>query len=373
MRRELNKNFSKCEIGLMGSLLVNDILYMFLNTFMVASFITLTNYNYKPFDETDMNTIDIVDFCFASIDPETFAIDMSGVSRIKEVTEMRNHGVRVMVSFGGYGAEGTRYSNAAATKEGRETLAKNMVDMVIKYQIDGIDLDWEYPGYETGRDTSVDRPNYTELVKEIHRQLKAANPNYLLSAALPGGPWGPERYELEKLNDYFDYINLMTYDLDDRGSLTHHTALCDSEYTVSQCSCDASVKIYTSRGIDSKKLVLGAAFYGRIYEAGSYAPKATPTKKGETILYTKIYSDYISRLGGEVQRYWDDQAKAPYLYDSKNKQFISYDDEQSIDLKCKYVIDNNLGGIMFWEYGEDGSHTLIKAIVQNSNAFRASK
>ena len=47
MKRELNKNFSKSEIGLMGSLLINDILYMFLNTFMVAYFITLTNYNYK--------------------------------------------------------------------------------------------------------------------------------------------------------------------------------------------------------------------------------------------------------------------------------------------------------------------------------------
>lgn len=47
MKRNLNKRLSKSEIGLMGTLLINDILYMFLNTFMVAYFITLTNYNYK--------------------------------------------------------------------------------------------------------------------------------------------------------------------------------------------------------------------------------------------------------------------------------------------------------------------------------------
>lgn len=34
-------------IGLMGALLINNILYMFINTFMVAYFYTLTNYDYK--------------------------------------------------------------------------------------------------------------------------------------------------------------------------------------------------------------------------------------------------------------------------------------------------------------------------------------
>ena len=34
-------------IGLMGTTLINNVLYMFLNTFMVAYFVTLTNYDYK--------------------------------------------------------------------------------------------------------------------------------------------------------------------------------------------------------------------------------------------------------------------------------------------------------------------------------------
>ncbi len=51
--------------------------------------------------------------------------------------------------------------------------------------------------------------------------------------------------------------------------------------------------------------------------------------------------------------YWDEAASAPYLYNSSKKQFFTYDDKRSIELKTKYAIDNNLGGIMFWHLGGD--------------------
>ena len=37
-------------------------------------------------------------------------------------------------------------------------------------------------------------------------------------------------------------------------------------------------------------------------------------------------------------------------------------DETSLIYKCKYLRDNDLGGIMFWDYGEDLTRTLVKAI-----------
>lgn len=332
-------------------------------------FAYLQNATYKSFTETELKTIDVINFCFASIDPDTFAIDMSSLTKLQEVTEVRNKGIRVVVSFGGYGAAGKPYSNAASTENGRKTFAANVVKMLEEYGVDGIDLDWEYPGYNTGRDTSVDRPNYTLLVQELYRQVKAANPNYLITAAVPGGPWSPDRYELDKLNNYLDYFHLMTYDLDSKEVLTFHTALFASEYTVGQCTCDESVKIYEDRGVDSKKLVLGAAFYGRIYGASGFSPKQGASEAGKTILYTNIKNEYLSRLGQGVTRYWDDKAKAPYLYDDVNHKFISYDDEESIRQKCQYVIANQLGGLMFWELGEDQTHTLIEAVYEGTLNF----
>src|SRR4051812_41844223 len=64
-------------------------------------------------------------------------------------------------------------------------------------------------------------------------------------------------------------------------------------------------------------------------------------------------------------RYWDDKAKAPYLWNEETKQFVTYDDEESVKLKCEYVKEKNLGGIMFWQYSSDPKEYLIKTINQN--------
>jgi chitinase len=52
-------------------------------------------------------------------------------------------------------------------------------------------------------------------------------------------------------------------------------------------------------------------------------------------------------------KYWDNTAKVPYLYNSTTKQFITYDDKQSIDEKGKYINSKNLGGAMIWELSQD--------------------
>lgn len=52
-------------------------------------------------------------------------------------------------------------------------------------------------------------------------------------------------------------------------------------------------------------------------------------------------------------KYWDEKAKAPYLYNAKEKLFVTYDNIQSIQLKTNYAIDHQLDGIMFWELSLD--------------------
>jgi chitinase len=51
--------------------------------------------------------------------------------------------------------------------------------------------------------------------------------------------------------------------------------------------------------------------------------------------------------------HWDETASAPYLYNAEQKQFYTFDDKRSIAAKAKYVIDNRLGGIMYWHLGQD--------------------
>jgi chitinase len=63
-------------------------------------------------------------------------------------------------------------------------------------------------------------------------------------------------------------------------------------------------------------------------------------------------------------RKWDDTAKAPYL--TKGTGFISYDDAQSLTAKTAYAKQNNLGGVMFWEYGQNMNGELLNAIYNET-------
>ena len=64
------------------------------------------------------------------------------------------------------------------------------------------------------------------------------------------------------------------------------------------------------------------------------------------------FSELLSEKSGYTS-YWDDTAKAPYSYNATEKTFATYDNERSIELKTKYVIDKKLGGIMFWQIAGD--------------------
>jgi len=313
--------------------------------------------------------VDVMNIAFGTIanDPHRVATVPSNSVQYMDGVALRNKGVRMVLSFSGYGAAGAVWSNAAFTEDGRKEIAASLVKCIIDYEFDGVDIDWEYPGYETGRPTSVDSPNYTLLMQEIYTQVKAANPNYIVSAAVPGGPYTPPRYEIDKVNNYLDFFHLMTYDLDsaDRGS--HHTALYGrSNATASGCSVHETVNYYLSRGASKSKLIVGAAFYGRYTVVSSVTNdgfwQSITAGSRRSAQYNEIKT-LVDKANGTTQReLWDDVCKAPYYLDTINRIFITYDNPTSIGLKCDYVIANQLGGIMMWAYGQDASGTLISAM-----------
>ena len=76
--------------------------------------------------------------------------------------------------------------------------------------------------------------------------------------------------------------------------------------------------------------------------------------------YTFI-KDSVLNSDGFI-RYWDEQAQAPYLFNKKTRQLLVYDDEESIKIKCQYVKDKNLAGVMFWQYESDPKLYLLNEI-----------
>lgn len=265
----------------------------------------------------------------------------------------RNPDLKVILSLGGWGGC-EPCSRVFSTDAGRNEFAASVKEINDYFQTDGIDLDWEYPaieGYPGHLFQPADKANFTSLIAVLRKTMGSKEE---ISFAAGGfQSYLKQSIDWDKVIPLVDRVNLMTYDLINGYSKVtgHHTAL----YSTAQQkeSTDAAVKYLVSVGVPSNKLVIGAAFYARFFatESAEGTGLYQACKFDHGMSYKDINLKELEKQGFDY--HWDDVAKAPWLFSKTKKQQITYDNEQSIALKTKYAIDNNLDGIMFWQLGDD--------------------
>ena len=277
----------------------------------------------------------------------------------------RNPDLKVILSLGGWGGCAA-CSDVFSTKEGRKEFANSVKELSEYFGSDGIDLDWEYPtiqGYPGHKYQPADKKNFTELVKQLRKTL---GNKYEISFAAGGfSEYIDKAVNWKKVMRKVNYVNLMTYDLvNGYSKMTgHHTALYSTDKQVE--SINNAVQKLFDIGVAKNKIVIGAAFYGRMWEAvpdsnyGLY--QQGRFLKGVSY---KNFSSQLSADSGFVY-HWDKDAMAPYLFDSSRHLFVTYDDKRSMQLKTKYAMDKKLGGIMFWQLRDDAfTEGLLDAIEE---------
>ncbi|MCK5775194.1 MAG: glycoside hydrolase family 18 protein [Bacteroidales bacterium] len=303
--------------------------------------------------------------------------DIASLHRLKEV----NPNLKVLVSVGGW-TWSTHFSEVASTKGKREIFARSAVDFLLKYNLDGIDVDWEYPNQSgAGNPHSLqDIENSTLLLKEMRVQLDAQSvkdnrpehDKYLLTIATGGDKAFVENTRLGEAHKYLDFINIMTYDFYNGW---HHTTGHHANLTVAENdpadelkSVLTSVKGHVDAGVPIGKINLGIPFYGRKWE-GVEAVNNGLFQKAETVgmieYYRIIAQDCLknSPTNG-YQQFWDSSAQVPYLWNEKERIFISYENQRSIKLKIDYLKKAGIGGVMFWEYSDDYQSELLDAVYK---------
>ena len=261
--------------------------------------------------------------------------------------------LKIMVSVGGWGGCAP-CSELFSSDEHRKNFAKSVVTLFKEYNIDGLDLDWEYPaieGYPGHLFQESDKENFTALIKTLRN---AFGNNYLLSFAAGGfTKYLEQSVDWNAVLPEVDFVNLMTYDLVGGYSPVtgHHTPL--KSYMQEQESTEKCMEWLIDKKADANKLIIGAAFYARVWEHvnadnnGLY--QAGIFKQG--VAY-KDFETYFSDTSG-YKYYWDKKAKAPYAYNESKKLFATFDNAHSIAEKTKFVRRKKLGGIMFWELIQD--------------------
>jgi len=319
------------------------------------------------------NKITHINYAFVDVkDGKAFltneATDTVNFRTLNELKQ-QNPDLKILISVGGW-TWSRNFSDAVLTTEGQKVFAKSAVEIMDKYNLDGVDIDWEYPAIP-GDDGNVYRPEdkqtYTLMFAAIRSELdaleKSTDKKYLLTTAVGGFQQFIDNTEMDKAQQYLDYVNIMTYDSQSGDTAIHHTNLYLSESYQNRSAANIAIDGFIKAGVPVEKLVMGIAFYGRIYQLKKGGSKGLGDPVDKQIQgkgYTYIKDSLINK--NEYYRYWDNPAQAPYLYNFYKGIFVTYDDEESVQAKCKYVKDNGMGGVMFWEYSSDPKEYLLDEI-----------
>ena len=324
--------------------------------------------------EIDAKKLTRVNYAFANIvegrmveGAPADAVNLAALSALKK----DNPHLTVLVSVGGWTWSGG-FSDAALTPASRSVFIDSVEAFITRYHLDGLDVDWEYPGMRGAGNTfrPEDKQTYTLLLEELRRRFDTMagtlhRPLYLTIAAGASSEF-LEHTEMSEVAKYVDTVNLMAYDYyePEAGKPTgNHAPLFIDPADPKAVSADRSVREFEKAGVAARKLVLGVPFYGHIwgqvpatnhglFQPGQPVPNAYAT-------YAAIVS---TMLGQGYTRHWDAAASVPYLYNADKQIFVSYEDPESLAAKCKYVKKQHLKGVMFWDYESDPSGVLLDAI-----------
>lgn len=291
--------------------------------------------------------------------------DKLAMQRLVELKQQYPH-LKVILSLGGWGGCET-CSDVFNSAENRKAFAQSTLAIIKEYNADGIDLDWEYPvvpGFPGHKFAPYDRDNFTALIQELRAVF---GDHYELSFAAGGFDHFLENaVDWNAIMPLLDNVNLMSYDIVNGATphTGHHTALYSTPEQ--KDSTDNAVKFLLAKGVAPEKIVIGTAFYARMWE------QVAETNNGLYQAGVHIdgadYKEFGSRFTTEhgFVYYWDDVAKAPTYYNPTTKVFATFDDPRSMAEKASYVKAQKLGGMMFWQLPHDtDDNGLLDAISNN--------
>ena len=285
-----------------------------------------------------------LDFTTGSVTPENSA-DL--VKRAKAA------GKKVLISVGGWDTESAFLS--ATNDTNRQKFINNLITFMLTRGYDGIDFDWE-----PITPSSVGR--IKTFISELRAELDKITPRPMLTAA---AVWEPSLFA--QLQDKFDQINIMTYDLAGLwiNSTWHNAATYDGGYWFSTTgtapSASGLVNTFISAGVKPSKLGVGIGFYGYVWKGGTGTATGgvtAPGQKWTTAPSLNSYTNYYEIMDKYYQpAYYRYDAAAGTSYLSIDKagsvddMFISYNDEATCLEKVKFAKNKGIGGVMIFELG----------------------
>ncbi|KAJ1728907.1 hypothetical protein LPJ72_005243 [Coemansia sp. Benny D160-2] len=317
------------------------------------------------------------------------------------VGQIHGNGTKALVSIGGW-SDSTYFSTLVKDTTAGNPFIASIVSFVESNGLDGIDIDWEYPGREGNAgniiDEANDTPNYLKFVTNLRAAFtsKFGSGKKLITMAVRVQPFdvnGSPSTDVSGFAKVVDFANLMQYDINGAWmEITGPNAPLNFEQgKATPLSFVSAIDAWTGAGWPAAQLNVGLAFYGRATNAlvdmskslgNQYQPQelgVLPVCGGETdgVWQWKHLRDQgvltsTGQAAGPWVRAWDDTTKTPWLFNPNIKQFVSYDDPQSIAAKIDYAKSKGIAGAMVWSMYMDYNGELLNSIHSSWNGAASS-
>ncbi|MDE6560241.1 MAG: hypothetical protein K2K75_02545 [Muribaculaceae bacterium] len=276
-------------------------------------------------------------YAFVEFNDNCNGIVVKHPEKLQSLVDLKkeNPDLKILVSVGGYKREG--YSEMTRDKKKRKAFIKDLKQLVDSYQLDGIDLDWEFPTTENGGHTATpkDDRNYATFVKELRKAI--GKDKWISYYSNNSGLY----IDHKSMMPYVSYVHVSGYNLaspKDGESGGHQSPLYPSrkcgKWCVSKC-----IEKHMDFGVPKEKILVGIPLFER----------------GKAPFPSYIDCRHFDKYNDGLTLQWDEEAQAPYYADKNGDLVAGFDDERSIEAKFDFIRANGFPGVFVWHHDADYS------------------
>lgn len=256
-----------------------------------------------------------------------------------------------MAAIGGASAQfAVAFATLSASLESRSKFVSEVLTLIRNNSLSGIDVDFEFP-------SAGDSDNFVFLLQDLRNAIDQFN--YILSVAVAPDKWRAQTfYQIERISQIVDFLNLMTYDFHGAWDKTvgHHAQMYphfrDSGY-MKEVNCAASVTYWLAKKADPRKLILGIPTYGNMFTL--LDPKlhtiASDVNSSVATRSHMGYDEYCRMKPTGWKQQYDVNFRVYYA--TRGTSWFGFDSKRQIIEKVRFAKSLNLGGIMFWSVDTD--------------------
>ncbi|KAJ2757055.1 hypothetical protein GGI19_000351, partial [Coemansia pectinata] len=316
------------------------------------------------FNAVDWSKYTHVHFSFADIGTNLqVTMDGTAASEFEKFKSVK--GIKKIVSLGGWGisTDVTTYQHLrnAMLPSNVDAVVDNLINWMNTNGLDGLDIDWEYPGAPDipgiPAGLPADGPNYLSFLRKLKAKMPAGKS---LSIAAPASYWYLKNFPIAEMAPLLDYIVYMTYDLHGQWDYGNQWTGNFLKSHVDWAETYWALALITKAGVPSNKLLFGLGAYGRSFQQvdpncsdsscrftgpASGATPGTCTGTGGYLSLAEINKIIAS---GNFRRHYPDDVSGNDVLLYGSDQWVAWTPEPTMRAREDWAKSVNLGGSVLW-------------------------